>query len=332
MKLDRQQPAAGVSFALAAALLIAFTAAAGQAPSADQSAAQAPALAAKAPARVEPYVLQPGDEIEIRAYNIPELTQVARIRPDGKISLVLLNDVQAAGLTPAELNERLSAGYAQHFRNPKVTAIVRTFSNYSVYVGGEVGQPGQIPLGGELTVAAAIFRAGGFKDTARINNVILLRNGDNGEQTLTTLNLDEVLTTGKPDIVLRPLDVLYVPKSVINVYVAGEVNEPGMVLLDGNLTALAAVMRAKGFKPTAKPESVMLLRDSGKGGPLITKINLHEVLEKGKPDLALRPYDVVFVPKSRIAKVGQFMELYFRQVMPISVAAGFSYLLGAGVF
>ena len=110
---------------------------------------------------VTTYVLQAGDEIDIRVFELPDLNQTARIRPDGKISLLLLNDVEAAGRTPERLSEQLSLLYAKHFRSPQVAVIVRSFSNFSVYVGGEVGQPGMVPLGGDLTAASAIFRAGG---------------------------------------------------------------------------------------------------------------------------------------------------------------------------
>ena len=297
----------------------------------DRVFAQAPPASAQ-PARPATYVLQPGDELEIRAFNIPELTQTARIRPDGKISLVLLNDIDAAGRTTEQLNEQLCSLYGKHFRNPQVTTIVRTFSGFNVYVGGEVAQPGLVPLGGDLTAVSAIFRAGGFKDTAAPKRIVLLRNGADGSPVVINLDADEILTKGRPDSPLKAGDVLFVPKSAINIYVGGEVIEPGLIPLDGQLTALAAVIKAKGFKPTAKLNSVMLIRDSGQGKPIITKVNLSEVLAQKQPDTPLKPFDVVYVPKSTIAKIDQFMEQYVRQVQPISVVAGFSYLLGTGLF
>lgn len=279
------------------------------------------------------YVLRPGDEVEIRVYNVPQLNQTVRVRPDGRVSLLLLDDLDVAGVTPEELGRRLSALYAKHeFRDPKVTAIVRSFSGHSVFVGGQVLQPGQVPMSGDLTAVTAVFRAGGFRDEASLKNVVLLRDGGDGTPVTIPLNLEEVLQKSKPDTRLRAGDVIYVPKSTISVYVGGEVVEPGLVPLDGTLTALAAVVKAKGFRPTAKAGSVILLRNSGQGGPQITKINLEDVVEKGKPDLPLQPFDVVYVPKSKIAKIDQFMEHYFRQVLPVSMNVGFSYLLGAKVF
>ncbi|MEK7752680.1 MAG: polysaccharide biosynthesis/export family protein, partial [Acidobacteriota bacterium] len=209
------------------------------------------------------YLLRAGDELEIRGYNLPELTQAVRIRPDGRISLLLLGDVEAAGRGAEQLGEVLSSLYAKHFRNPRITVIVRSFSNFHVYVGGEVMRPGLIPLGGEVTVASAIFHAGGFKEEEGPKRVMLLRHGDGKGPDVITLDLNEVLTQGKPDVVLRPADVLYVPRAAINVYVGGEVDGPGLIPLYGRMTALSAILRARGFKPTAKMDSVILIRDSG---------------------------------------------------------------------
>jgi protein involved in polysaccharide export with SLBB domain len=301
-----------------------------QAPEAAQDELKRVAAAAKQPL---PYVLRPGDELEIRAYNLPQLNQSVRVRPDGKISLVLLNDVDAAGLTPAELGKRLSALYVeQEFREPRLTVVVMNFSGYSVYVGGEVGQPGQVPLAGDLTLMSAVIKAGGFRDTAAVKNVILLRDSGSGAPVTITANVEDVIRKSKPDMVLQPGDVVYVPKSAINVYVGGEVVEPGLVPLEGNLTALAAVLKAKGFRPTAKLNSVILLRNNGDGKPQITRVDLGDVAEKGKTDLTLQPYDVVYVPKARISKANEFIDRYFRQLLPVSANVGFSYLLGATVF
>lgn len=190
------------------------------------------------------YVLQRGDELEIKVFNIPELTEALRIRPDGKISLQLLDEITAAGLATNQLKVLLTNEYAKHYRNPRVTVIVKSFSNLNVYVGGEVAQPGVIPIRGDLTAVAAILQAGGVKETARTKEIFLLRN-------------------------------------------SGEV-----------------------------------------GKPLVKKIDLNDILAKGKPDVPLQPFDVVYVPKSGIARVGQFMRQYVRELLPISVNAGFSYLLG----
>ena len=107
------------------------------------------------------YKLQSGDEIEIKVFEIPELADRVRIRPDGKVSVLLLDDVQAAGLTPAELDQVLTTGYSTYYLNPRVTVIVRAFSSQRVYVGGEVNEPGMLQLSGELSLLGAVWRRAG---------------------------------------------------------------------------------------------------------------------------------------------------------------------------
>jgi protein involved in polysaccharide export with SLBB domain len=82
---------------------------------------------------------------------------------------------------------------------------------------------------------------------------------------------------------------------------------PGLVPLNGDLTVLAAIFQAGGFRPTAKTDSVVLVRDSGKGSPAATKIKLDDVF-LSTPHTKLKPFDVVFVPKSRIAKLNQWVD------------------------
>jgi polysaccharide export outer membrane protein len=180
-------------------------------------AAQAPAD--KPPATqtrtVAAYRLQAGDELEIKAFEVPELTTTVRIRPDGFIAVVLLDDVKAAGLTSAELDEALTAGYAKYYREVELTVVVKSFANLSVYVGGEVGQPGLLPLSGELTALSAVLRAGGFRETGKMDSVILLRRSAEGRPVASRVNLKAVLNGAEPDSVLEPFDVVYVPRTFI---------------------------------------------------------------------------------------------------------------------
>jgi protein involved in polysaccharide export with SLBB domain len=161
------------------------------------------------------YVLQVGDEISIKAFHIPDVEETVRIRPDGKISLVLLPEVPAAGLTTEELTKTLTSCYANYFQQPKISVIVRSFSNSKVFVGGEVGQPQLILLSGSLTALGAVLQAGGFKNTARTDSVILVRNDGYDHRVARRLNLKAALKGAEGDVVLKPFDVVYVPRSSI---------------------------------------------------------------------------------------------------------------------
>ena len=188
------------------------------------------------------YKLQSGDEIEIKVFEIPELADRVRIRPDGKISALLLDDVQAAGLAPAELDDILTKGYSTFYFNPRVTVIVRSFSNQRVYVGGEVNQPGMLELAGALSAVAAVMEAGGFRQTARRSSVILLRKGIDGPE-IRRLNLDNVLGKGAPDIALQPFDVVFVPRTFIakaNLFVQQYIRDLLPVATNANFTYILA--------------------------------------------------------------------------------------------
>jgi polysaccharide export outer membrane protein len=105
------------------------------------------------------YRLQKGDTVEVRVFNLPELTQAAVVRPDGIVSFQLVGEIGAAGMTTEELAKALTDIYAKRFRQPEVSVSILSFANQTVYVGGEVNQPAALPLAGSLTLTAAIFRA-----------------------------------------------------------------------------------------------------------------------------------------------------------------------------
>jgi protein involved in polysaccharide export with SLBB domain len=113
------------------------------------------------------------------------------------------------------------------------------------------------------------------------------------------------------------------------VFVGGEVNNPKMIAYEGRLTLTQALFEAGGMKPTAEPENIVVLRNDGKGRPLLLTVNFDEEVVQAAKDMALQPYDVVIVPKSSIGEANQFVELYLSKMMPTWLSFGFSYLLGA---
>ncbi|HEX2114914.1 MAG TPA: polysaccharide biosynthesis/export family protein [Alphaproteobacteria bacterium] len=164
------------------------------------------------------YRLQPGDELDIRFYYNPELSTSVLIRPDGRISLPLANEIQAAGLTPAQLQQRLRSAYEQELRRPELTVIVRSFNSQKVFVGGEVASPGVVQALGPLTVLQSVTQAGGFKETARLNEVLVIRRDPAAQDPIVIpVDISAVVdgTQTNQDIALMPFDVVYVPKSPI---------------------------------------------------------------------------------------------------------------------
>jgi protein involved in polysaccharide export with SLBB domain len=182
------------------------------------------------------YLIAVGDRLEVKFFYNPELNQDVVVRPDGRISLQLVKEMPASGLTPAKLNRNLEGSYAKHLANPEVTVIVNSFSGHKVYVGGEVGQPGVRDLIGPTTALQAITASGGLKDTARTKEVVVFRRGpDQGTPMAIPLNIESAMRCSdfSQDVYLKPYDVVFVPRSPIasfNVWV-DQVLRKGILVL-----------------------------------------------------------------------------------------------------
>jgi len=160
--------------------------------------------------------LSPGDVVDVKFFNVSELNESQAIRPDGRISLQLVGEVKADGLTPAELREDLNRLYAPHLKAADVTVIVRSFQSRRVYVGGEVGIPGVVNMPGQLTALEAVMEAGGFTRYARLENVVVIRHSD-GQRYGASLDFRTNPSEGKvpQPFYLEPLDIVYVPETKI---------------------------------------------------------------------------------------------------------------------
>lgn len=274
------------------------------------------------------YRFQPGDDVQIQVMDVPDLSITVKVRPDGMVSLMLLDDVHVAGRTVAEVRNELTNSYSKHYRNPRVGVFARTFTNRTVYVTGEVAHAGAVPLSTGMTAMQAVIEAGGLMPNSRIQESVLLRQVEGGPRKVIPLNLHEVLQGTGTDTILQPSDVVYIPKSDIKVFVGGEVAKPGLLPMEKDMTVMAAVMQAGGFLDTAGRSRAVVLRNKGNGTPSLVEVRLDEVMRGTTADTVLQPFDVVFVPKSKIAKLDQAMDQYIRKVVPLTMTGGFSYVVG----
>jgi len=163
------------------------------------------------------YRLQVGDQLTIKFYRNPELDQEVVIRPDGKISLPFIDEVQCAGLTPEDLDKEITRRYVGELAIPDITVIVAGFGGHRVYVDGMVEKPGMIALAGGMTMQGAIASAGGYRDEAIREQVILIRREAGGEPVGHAVDLRKVIYGQEPegDVLLQPYDIVYVPRSKI---------------------------------------------------------------------------------------------------------------------
>ncbi|HEX4507933.1 MAG TPA: polysaccharide biosynthesis/export family protein [Alphaproteobacteria bacterium] len=165
----------------------------------------------------EEYRFRPGDEMDVRLLYNPEISDRVRVAPDGRISLALIGSVQAEGKTVDQLGADLRTKFAKEVRRPDVLVIGRQFESQRIFIGGEVTTPGVITVPGRLGVLEAILTVGGFRDTAWLSQVVLIRRSQNGQPMLRTVDLNALITTGQKseDVPLQPYDIVFVPRTPI---------------------------------------------------------------------------------------------------------------------
>jgi polysaccharide export outer membrane protein len=157
------------------------------------------------------YVIGPEDMLDVVFWTAKEMSHQVLVRPDGKISLPLIDDIQAAGLTPEQLATSLKKAAEQFVHDGNATVIVTEIHSRKVYIVGEVSKPGTIALGGDMTVLQALGEAGGFLEGANKGDVTIVRN-DAGSERRFKFNYNDVLR-GKnirQNIKLLPGDTILV--------------------------------------------------------------------------------------------------------------------------
>jgi polysaccharide export outer membrane protein len=159
------------------------------------------------------YVIGPLDVLQITVWKEPEMSMASvPVRPDGKISLPLLNDVRAAGLTTIQLNASLTALFQKFVQDPKVTTVVTAVNSKRVYILGEVGHPGPVAMLPDMNVLQALSLAGGLSQYANAKKIYVLRT-ELGTQRRIPFNYKKALKGSKaqPNIHLQPGDTIVVP-------------------------------------------------------------------------------------------------------------------------
>jgi polysaccharide biosynthesis/export protein len=159
------------------------------------------------------YLIGPQDILDIIVWKEQELTRNVPVRPDGKISLPLLNDVQAAGLTPMQLSMRITASLRKYVADPQVTVVVTQINSQRIYILGEVNRAGAYPLLPGMTVLEALSSSGGFTIFANTKKIYVLRKAADGTQAKLPFNYKNVIHGKAPEqnIPLEAGDTIVVP-------------------------------------------------------------------------------------------------------------------------
>jgi polysaccharide export outer membrane protein len=173
--------------------------------------APAQAKAERADAKLD-YLVGPGDVLQIFVWKEPELSRDVTVRLDGRMTLPLLGDVEAAGRTPQVLGDELTKSLGRFLEAPRVSVGVSQANSSRFYVVGQVGKPGEFPLSGRTTFLQALAVAGGFKDFAKTDAILIVRQ-ERGGQNVIPVNYKKI-EDGRDigqNILLRPGDTIVVP-------------------------------------------------------------------------------------------------------------------------
>ena len=159
------------------------------------------------------YLIGNDDVLAINVWKEPDVSRLVPVRSDGKISLPLLGEVQAAGKSPKELESDIAKGLRDYISEPEVTVIVQESKSRRFSILGQVQRPGSYLLSGQLRVLDAIAMAGGFRDFAKVKSIRVLRQEADGKQVSLPFNYKDVIKGTNPDqnVELEPKDTIYIP-------------------------------------------------------------------------------------------------------------------------
>lgn len=263
----------------------------------------------------ERLTLGPGDVLDFALFGYPELTRTNLfIGPDGRISYLQAQGVSAVGLTIDELRETFGNSLSNYYRVATVIITPVAYNSKKYYVLGKVNQPGAYILDRPITVLEAVARAGGIEtglvqlstvDLADLSRSFLIRDGEKFEVDLEKLFFDGDLSQNIP---LQPGDYLYFPSASANeVYVLGEVMNPGVVPYAPNTTLITAITATGGFMPKAYKKKILVVRGS-LANPETYVIDAAAVLDARQPDFRLERTDIVYVSPRPWAKLQELLD------------------------
>jgi len=160
--------------------------------------------------------LGPGDVLEVTVYGEDDLSRTLRISPDGDVHFPLIQRIQVAGLTTAEIEDLIRARLQDGFlRDPSVTVFVKEYNSARIFVLGEVARPGTFPFGSGMSIVEAVSLAGGFKDSARSNFVVVTRNHRDGREQRIPIPVEKIAQGLAANFHLQPGDIVFVPSSLL---------------------------------------------------------------------------------------------------------------------
>jgi polysaccharide export outer membrane protein len=264
--------------------------------------AVAPDPPASTPAATSEYQVGPGDGLEVTVIGNDDLSRIPTVQTNGAIVLPLLGEVQVAGLTVSEIQRKVTSLLEKDYLvNPQVVVKVTQYNSQFVTLVGEVNQPGRKPLRGRSRLIDMLVEAGGF--TPRASGEVVINRADGtfpgGERTLRIRLSGGALTVQDQinlEMPLRNGDIISAsPKFFVTV--DGEVNRPGRYAIESDLTVTGAISLAGGRTRFGADDVKVRRTEPDSGDVTVIKVDLDDVRNGKKPDVTLKPNDVITVPR-----------------------------------
>ncbi len=244
------------------------------------------------------YIIGAEDILEINVWKEDALTREVLVRSDGMISLPLIDDVQAAGLTPLQLKKVVTERLKGYVSAPSVSVIVKDPVNFKVYVTGQVGAPGVQIHRKKITLMQALSLAGGLTDAADEKKILLIR--DRGaEESRFTIDYSQIVSGkgAEMNLALQPGDSIVVPKKEpYQIFIVGNVNGPGLITREKEITFLQAISLAGGLNEWASKKIILISKEKGVEKRRIIKYKDVISGEDFSQNVLLKSGDTIIVP------------------------------------
>ena len=283
----------------------------------------------------ETYTLGVGDLITVKFLYNNILNDEVRIRPDGKISLHLIGEVKAAGLTVTELDSLITPMYYKvlGYSMDTYTLGVGDIITVKLLYNNELNDEVKIRPDGKISLAlVGEIKAAGLTP-GQLESILTHKYSeqlDSQEMSKVTVNVKDFnlpeVTINVTDFRPPELSVTLKESPTQVIYVGGEVAQPSMLAIRGTVKILDSVIRAGGALNSAELSNVILIRYNGSQKPDVYSISLNKVISGDFPDVTLKPYDIVYVPKTVITEIELFMQHFYR-IVPVNVLFSFPYNL-----
>jgi polysaccharide export outer membrane protein len=277
------------------------------------------------------YVIGADDVLDIDVFQADELKTTAKVSNQGFISMPLVGEIKAKGLTPRQLEKAISAKLEKYLQEPRVSVTVKEYKAQRIAVIGAVGKPNMYVVTGQRYLLDMLIMAGGLSNSAEVCYILRpsvdKKTGEVKTETLA-INLTELIEKGdfSLNVPVFSGDVINVPKSGL-VFVDGEVNRPGPFQLLPRMTVREAIITAGGLKFEADPKDVRILRDKGNGKREIITLNYNDIKNGKRDDVFVKGDDIIVVGTNGFKN---FIAQFFRLVTgTVNTSSGASMGLGS---